>query len=90
MWRALGHKPELLLDARWPSVDEQALVRDEILIVVQVNGKKRAEINVPAQCSAAEIESAALVDLNVQRAIADKTIVKIVQVPGRLINVVVR
>jgi len=90
MWRALGHKPELLLDARWPSVDEQALIRDEILVVVQVNGKKRAEINVPAQCSAAEIESAALVDLNVQRAIADKTIVKIVQVPGRLINVVVR
>lgn len=90
LWRALGHESEPLLDARWPTVDEHALVRDEILIVVQVNGKKRAEINVAANCPTPELESAALADANVLRAIKGKTVVKIVLVPGRLINVVVR
>ena len=90
LWRALGHDAELLLDAPWPRVDQRALVRDEILIVVQVNGKKRAEINVAANCPNTEMESAALTNQNVQRAITTKTVVKIVHVPGRLINIVVR
>ena len=62
----------------------------EMPIVVQVNGKKRAEINVAADCSQAELERTALEEPNVQRAIAGKTEVKIVVVPGRLINIVVR
>mgnify|MGYP001221010002 CR=1 FL=1 len=90
LWRALGHDTESLLDARWPTVDERAMVRDEIPIVVQVNGKKRAEINVAVDCPQAELERAALAEPNVQRAIAGKTVVKIVVVPGRLINIVVR
>ena len=77
LWRALGHDAELLLDAPWPRVDQRALVRDEILIVVQVNGKKRAEINVAANCPNTEMESAALTNQNVQRAITTKTVVKL-------------
>ncbi len=90
LWRALGHDTESLLDARWPTADERAMVRDEIPIVVQVNGKKRAEINVAADCPQAELERAALAEANVQRAIAGKTVAKIVVVPERLINIVVR
>ena len=90
LWRALGHESEPLLDAAWPSADERALIRDTLRIVVQVNGKKRAEINVAADCSAEDLESIALAHANVQRAVGNKTVVKIVVVPGRLINVVVR
>jgi leucyl-tRNA synthetase len=89
LWRALGHR-EALVDAPWPTVDEQALVRDEITVVVQVNGKKRAEVTVPADCDNSVLEAAALADDNVARAIEGKAIVKIVVVPGRLINFVVR
>jgi len=90
LWRALGHESESLLDAAWPQADARAMVRDEIDIVVQVNGKKRAQINVAADCPKAELEAAALADANVQRSIGNKAVVKIVVVPGRLINVVVR
>lgn len=89
LWRALGHDGPLV-DAAWPQVDEQALVRDELTVVVQVNGKKRAEISVSADSDTASLEAAALADENVARTIAGKTVVKIVVVPGRLINVVVR
>jgi leucyl-tRNA synthetase len=90
LWRALGHESELLLDASWPRIDERALVRNEILNIVQVNGKKRAEINVSANCPKNEIVSVALADPNVKRAIKGMEVVKIVHVPGRLINIVVR
>ena len=90
LWRALGHESELLLDASWPRIDERALVRNEILNIVQVNGKKRAEINVSANCPKNKIVSVALADPNVKRAIKGMEVVKIVHVPGRLINIVVR
>jgi leucyl-tRNA synthetase len=90
LWRALGHAAEPLLDAPWPQADKRAMVRDEVDIVVQVNGKKRAQINVAMDSPQAELEAAALAHANVQRSIGNKTVVKIVVVPGRLINVVVR
>jgi leucyl-tRNA synthetase len=90
LWRALGHQDESLLDASWPEANERAIVRDELLIVVQVNGKKRAEINIAAGCEQEELEVAALADANVQRCIDGKTVIKTVVVPGRLINLVVR
>ena len=90
LWRALGHQDESLLDASWPEANERAIVRDELLIVVQVNGKKRAEINIAAGCEQEELEVAALADANVQRCIDGKTVIKPVVVPGRLINLVVR
>jgi leucyl-tRNA synthetase len=89
LWRALGHT-EPLVDARWPEADPQALERDEITLVVQVNGKKRAEITVPADSDERALEAAALADDNVSRTIEGKQIVKVIVVPGRLINVVVR
>jgi leucyl-tRNA synthetase len=90
LWQALGHDEQSLIDAKWPNVDAAALERNEIGIVVQVNGKKRAEIVVPVDCPKSELEDRALTDANVQRATAGKSVVKIVVVPGRLINVVVR
>jgi len=89
LWRALGRE-ESLVDARWPEPDSAALVRDEISLVVQVNGKKRAEISAPADSEKHVLEAAALQDPNVARTIGDKTVVKVIVVPGRLINVVVR
>ena len=89
LWRALGHS-EPLVDAPWPVADPQALERDEITLVVQVNGKKRAEITIPADSDERALEAAALADDNVGRTIDGKEIVKVIVVPGRLINVVVR
>ena len=88
LWQALGHETAVI-DARWPAVDESALVSDSIELVVQVNGKLRANIQVPAAASKEQIEEAALASENVQRFVEDKTVRKIIVVPGRLVNVVV-
>ncbi len=89
LWHALGHDDDVL-DHPWPVVDEAALRRDELQLVVQVNGKLRARIRVPATAEKADIEEAALADENVQRFLEGKTVVKIIVVPGKLVNVVVK
>ncbi len=89
LWQHLGHEGAVI-DARWPQLDASALVRDELQIVVQVNGKLRAKIMVPASADKSQIEQAALADENVMRFIEGKTVVKIIVVPGKLVNVVVR
>ena len=88
LWRALGNE-DFLMERPWPEHDESALVKDEIEVVVQVNGKLRGHIEVPADADRAAIEQAALAEPNAARFIAGKTIRKIVVVPGRLVNVVV-
>ncbi len=88
LWRALGHENDLMT-AAWPKADESALLRDEIEIVVQVNGKKRAIVQVPAGADKSACEAAAMADANVKRFTSDKTIRRIVVVPGKLVNVVV-
>ncbi|MEN7343749.1 MAG: leucine--tRNA ligase [Pseudomonadota bacterium] len=88
LWHALGHD-NAIVDERWPSVDAEALVRDEIEIVVQVNGKLRARLQMPADAEKAALESAALTEENVKSFIADKPVRKIIVVPGRLVNIVV-
>ncbi len=89
LWNDLGyeavHGP--IVDAPWPAVDEVALQRDEIELVVQVNGKLRGTIRVPADADRATIESAALADEGVRRFVTT-TPKKVVVVPGRLVNVV--
>jgi leucyl-tRNA synthetase len=89
LWTELGfaaaHGP--IIDAPWPSVDADALVRDEIELVVQVNGKLRGTIRVPADADRATIESAALADEAVMKFVTT-TPKKVVVVPGRLVNVV--
>jgi len=77
-----------ILSAAWPVVDEAALTRDEIDIVVQVNGKVRAKIAVSADASKDDIQEIALAHENVQRFTEGTTIRKIIVVPGKLVNVV--
>jgi leucyl-tRNA synthetase len=90
LWEAIGYAAVHgdLLDAAWPAVDEAALLRDEIELVIQVNGKLRGSLRVPAKADKAEIESLTLADAAVQKFLngAPK---KIIIVPGRLVNVVV-
>jgi leucyl-tRNA synthetase len=78
-----------LLDQPWPAVDTNALVQDSIQIVVQVNGKLRGHLNVPASASREQIEAFALADDTVQKFVNGQTPKKVVVVPGRLVNVVV-
>ncbi|MCW9024153.1 MAG: class I tRNA ligase family protein, partial [Gammaproteobacteria bacterium] len=89
LWQALGHD-SVLIDQAWPEADEAAMVQDEIQIIVQVNGKLRARISVPASASKEDVEQQALTDENVQRFVEEKTVVKIIVVPGKLVNVVVK
>lgn len=87
LWQALGHQ-EAVIDSRWPNVDEAALARDTLEIVLQVNGKLRSRVEVPADIDKASLEKKALADENVQRFSEGKTIRKVIVVPGKLVNVV--
>ena len=88
LWLELGHN-EAVIDVQWPAVNEAALVRDSIELVVQVNGKLRGKIAMPADASREAIEAAALNDENVQRFTEGLTVRKVIVVPGKLVNIVV-
>ncbi len=88
LWEALGHETALI-DEAWPNVDETALEQDRMEIVVQVNGKLRGKISVPADADRESIAEKALADENVQRFVEGKTVRKTIVVPGKLVNVVV-
>ncbi|MBK1648420.1 leucine--tRNA ligase [Rhabdochromatium marinum] len=88
LWRELGFGEDILA-AGWPEVDESALEQDSIDYVVQVNGKVRGKIQVPAQAERDAIQAAALANENVSRFVQDKTLRKVVLVPGKLLNLVV-
>ncbi|MBF8756964.1 leucine--tRNA ligase [Pseudomonas guariconensis] len=87
LWKHLGHA-QAVIDATWPSVDESALVQDSITLVVQVNGKLRGQVEMPASASREEIEAAARNNENVLRFIDGLTIRKVIVVPGKLVNIV--
>ncbi|MDM9595975.1 leucine--tRNA ligase [Pseudomonas guariconensis] len=87
LWKHLGHD-QAVIDATWPSVDESALVQDSITLVVQVNGKLRGQVEMPASASREEIEAAARSNENVLRFIDGLTIRKVIVVPGKLVNIV--
>lgn len=89
LWQALGHKDDIL-DAAWPELDASALVQDSIELVVQVNGKVRSKVLVAADAGKDAIEAIAQADENVQRFTEGKTVVKVIVVPGRLVNIVVK
>ena len=88
LWKALGHETALI-DHRWPEFDASALELDMIELVVQVNGKLRGRVAVPADAGKDDIEKLAIADDNVQRFLDGKEIRKVIVVPGRLVNVVV-
>lgn len=88
LWQSLG-KTNSVHTQTWPAYDPAALVADEITLVIQINGKKRADIPVPAQADKAELEKYARESEVVQRYIEGKEIKKVIVVPGKLVNFVV-
>jgi len=91
LWDELGYAREhgSLLDAPWPRPDAAALEQDEIELVLQVNGKLRGKLVVPASADRAAIEAAARASADVAKHAAGAPVRKVVVVPGRLVNVVV-
>ncbi|HQR20017.1 MAG TPA: leucine--tRNA ligase [Burkholderiaceae bacterium] len=92
LWNSLGYATESgaeIIDAPWPQPDAAALQQDEIELVVQVNGKLRASIRVPAAADRSAIERAAVADANVQKFVAGQAVKRVIVVPGKLVNVVV-
>ena len=87
LWSVIG-TPGFVEDTPWPAVDESALVEDEKLIIVQVNGKLRAKITVPADISQEDIQVVGLADENVIKFIEGKTVRKVIYIPGKLLNIV--
>ena len=88
LWQELGHD-DALIDHHWPVVDDSALERDTIEMVVQVNGKLRARILVANDAPNDAIERQALADDNVQRFVDGRKVRRVIIVPGRLVNIVV-
>ena len=91
LWTELGYanKQGDLLDAAWPEVDSKALVQDELELMLQVNGKLRGAILVPAAADKAQIEAIAIANEEAQKFILGATPKKVIVVPGRLVNIVV-
>ncbi len=89
LWQELGH-PDIPILHPWPTIDSQALHRETLDIVVQVNGKVRARLNVPANIENKDLENLALVHENVIRHIENTDIQKVIVIPKKLINIVVK
>ena len=89
IWSVLGHEETMTYEA-WPTYDEAKLVSDTITIIAQVNGKLRGRIEVPATISKEEMQEVAMANENVQNFISGKEIVKVIAVPGKLVNIVVK
>jgi leucyl-tRNA synthetase len=91
LWQCLGHGVDMgaVVEQPWPQYDESALVRSSIELMIQVNGKLRGKIEVPANADQASIEKMALDNDNVKGFIAGKDLKRIIVVPGRLVNLVV-
>ena len=88
LWRALGHSPTLAYEP-WPQYDPALTKADTIEVPVQVNGKIKAKLMVPAELDAAGLEAMAMADETVKVALAGKAIKKVIVVPKKLVNVVV-
>jgi len=91
MWEELGYAKQVgdLLDAPWPQVDETALKSDVVELVLQINGKHRGSVSVPATASKEEIEKLAVASPAAQKFLEGKPPKKVIVVPGRLVNIVV-
>ncbi len=88
LWACLGVEGDLL-ESAWPQVDAAALKTDTVTLVVQVNGKRRGEIEVPTGAAEAEIRGAAIADAHISRYLAGKEVRRLIVVPGKLVNLVV-
>ena len=90
MWEAMGHHGGLLRSARWPQADPELARSEELEIPIQVNGKLRSRVLASPQVSEEELRTAALADEKIQSIVAGHQIVKVIVVPQRLVNVVIR
>ncbi|MFR6017931.1 MAG: leucine--tRNA ligase [Paraclostridium sordellii] len=89
LWIMIG-KDGSIFDISWPSYDETALVKDEVEVVVQVNGKVRGKLSVASNISREEMQEAAMNDEKIKTLVEGKTIVKVIAVPKKLVNIVVK
>ena len=89
LWQQLGMEGSIH-KMPWPTYDEAALVKDSIEIVVQLNGKIKDKIQVPTAISPKELEESALANEKIKILIAGMTVVKVIAVPGKLVNIVVK
>ncbi|MBM7582660.1 leucyl-tRNA synthetase [Caldicoprobacter guelmensis] len=89
LWELTGHEGSIHAQS-WPAYDPQALVREEVEVVVQVNGKVRDRMMVPVDASQQEVQNMALNLSRIQEFINGKSIVKVVVVPNKLVNIVVK
>ncbi|MBA2873876.1 leucine--tRNA ligase [Thermaerobacillus caldiproteolyticus] len=87
LWEKLGHNSTIAYES-WPAYDEAKLVEDEVEIVVQINGKVRAKLHVPADASKEQLEQLAMEDAKIKEQIEGKTVRKVITVPGKLVNIV--
>lgn len=87
LWQMLGHE-DAVIDASWPVVDQDALTRDSIQMVVQVNGKVRSKLEVAADAPKDAVEELAKADEKVAKFLEGVTIRKVIVVPGKLVNIV--
>ncbi|MEL7534447.1 MAG: class I tRNA ligase family protein, partial [Bacteroidota bacterium] len=88
MWAKLGHK-DSVLTATFPQWEEKYLVEDSITMPVQINGKVRTKLSVPADASKEDVEAIAMANATVQQWLEGKTPRKVIVVPGRIVNVVI-
>jgi leucyl-tRNA synthetase len=88
LWHEIG-RSESLVKSPWPTWRAEALQAEEVLVVIQVNGKLRSRIMIPVDATEEQMRKAALEDQRIQEFLDDKPIKKIVSVPGKLINIVV-
>jgi leucyl-tRNA synthetase len=88
LWQVLGHAEAVLEDQPWPKVDESALVRDSLTLAVQVNGKLRGTIEVPANAGKEQAEALALAQPQVAAFLKELTVRKVIVVPGKIVNIV--
>lgn len=90
LWRGAINANSSVHEQSWPECDEEALKVDNVEIVLQVNGKVRGRLTVPAEATKEELEKIAMADANVQAHIGDATVRKVICVPGRLVNIVAK
>ena len=90
LWHSVIDENTSVHDQSWPAFDESALKVDNVEIVLQINGKVRGRLVVPSEASKEELEKVALADERIKSLIGDGTVRKVIAVPGRLVNIVVK
>jgi leucyl-tRNA synthetase len=90
LWRALGHDVATIFREKWPAFDAEAARRDEVEYVIQVNGKVRAREKLPAGIAEPELREAVTANVRIRSLLDGKSVVKMVVVPGKLVNIVVK